>query len=79
MGFETFAPVDGAFYIYADIRNLTNDSQEFCRRMLAEIGIAATPGIDFDPLRGNSYMRFSFAGDTNSINLAIERLRLWNK
>ena len=79
VGFETFAPVDGAFYIYADIRNLTNDSQEFCRRMLAEIGIAATPGIDFDPLRGNSYMRFSFAGDTNSINLAIERLRLWNK
>ncbi len=46
-GFETLAPVEGAFYIYADIGHLTNDSQEFCRRMLAETGVATTPGIDF--------------------------------
>jgi aspartate/methionine/tyrosine aminotransferase len=76
-GFETLAPVEGAFYIYADIGHLTNDSQEFCRRMLAETGVATTPGIDFDPDRGSSYMRISFAGETQSISQAIERLINW--
>jgi aspartate/methionine/tyrosine aminotransferase len=79
VGFKTLASVEGAFYIYADIANLTNDSQEFCRRMLAEIGVATTPGIDFDPEMGGSYMRFSFAGYKNSITQAIERLSLWKK
>jgi aspartate/methionine/tyrosine aminotransferase len=76
-GFETLAPAEGAFYIYADIGNLTNDSQEFCRRMLAETGVATTPGIDFDPKRGNRYMRFSFAGDSAIIAEAMMRLRRW--
>ena len=76
-GFERLAPAEGAFYIYADIGNLTNDSQEFCRRMLAETGVAATPGIDFDPKRGNRYMRFSFAGDSAIIAEAMMRLRRW--
>ncbi len=78
-GFETLAPAEGAFYIYADIASLTNDSQEFCRRMLAETGVAATPGIDFDPERGNRYMRFSFAGDLESIAEAVERLCWWKR
>ncbi len=78
-GFETLAPAEGAFYIYADIANLTNDSQEFCRAMLAETGVAATPGIDFDPERGNRYMRFSFAGDIESIAEAARRLCRWKR
>ncbi|MBT3305981.1 MAG: aminotransferase class I/II-fold pyridoxal phosphate-dependent enzyme, partial [Alphaproteobacteria bacterium] len=76
-GFETLAPADGAFYIYADITDRTNDSQEFCRRMLAETGVAAVPGVDFDPERGNRYMRFSFAGETTTIAEAADRLFQW--
>ena len=76
-GFERLAPAEGAFYIYADIAGLTNDSQDFCRAMLAETGVAATPGIDFDPERGNRYMRFSFAGESTIIAEAMTRLRRW--
>ena len=77
VGFKTLAPVDGAFYIYADIRNLTNDSREFCQRMLTETGVATTPGVDFDPKRGRHYIRFSFAGNIQTISGAIERLNQW--
>lgn len=76
-GFDRLAPADGAFYIYADIRGLTNDSVDFCKRMLAEIGVAATPGIDFDRDRGNGYMRFSFAGSTEDIRAASRRIADW--
>jgi len=76
-GFHQLASADGAFYIYADIGDLTNDSQEFCARMLAETGIAATPGVDFDPKRGHGYMRFSFAGDHAAITEAANRLIRW--
>ncbi|MBC8337368.1 MAG: pyridoxal phosphate-dependent aminotransferase [Alphaproteobacteria bacterium] len=76
-GFESLAPAEGAFYVYADIANLTNDSQDFCRRMLAETGVATTPGIDFDPERGNRFMRFSFAGEKAVIAEATERLKQW--
>ena len=51
-GFGALAPCDGAFYAYADVSGLTDDSEEFCQRMLAECGVAATPGIDFDTERG---------------------------
>jgi aspartate/methionine/tyrosine aminotransferase len=78
-GFEIAAPADGAFYIYADVRKLTNDSAEFCRRMLAETGVAATPGIDFDVARGNAYMRFSFAGSEADIAEAMRKLRAWSR
>ena len=78
-GFEIAAPADGAFYIYADVRKLTNDSAEFCRRMLAETGVAATPGIDFDVARGNAYMRFSFAGSEADIAEAMQKLRAWSR
>src|SRR6185437_6850139 len=63
-GFDRLAPADGAFYLYADVGHLTNDSVEFCRRMLAETGVACTPGIDFDRARGNATLRLSFAGST---------------
>lgn len=78
-GFGRIAPADGAFYLYADIGDLTNDSPEFCRRMLAETGVAATPGIDFDPEEGNRAMRFSFAGSTADIVEAARRLRNWRQ
>ena len=76
-GFDRLAPADGAFYLYADISALTNDSREFCSRMLREIGIACTPGIDFDPARGHSTLRFSFAGSTATMAEAAKRLKGW--
>lgn len=77
VGFDRLAPADGAFYIYADISQRTNDSEAFCQRMLAETGIAATPGTDFDPGRGSHFIRFSFAGPEADIVQAIDRLRGW--
>jgi aspartate/methionine/tyrosine aminotransferase len=76
-GFDRLAPADGAFYLYAEIGHLTNDSLEFCRRMLAETGVAATPGVDFDPVRGHATMRFSFAGATEEMEEAATRLQRW--
>jgi len=78
-GFKEMAPADGAFYIYADIAHWTADSQEFCTRMLAETGVAATPGIDFDPLEGRHFMRFSFAGSSDDMIEAARRLKGWSK
>ena len=76
-GLERFAPVDGAFYIYANVSHLTNDSSEFCKRMLSEIGVAMTPGIDFDGINGKSYVRLCFAGATQDIIQAAARLQKW--
>jgi len=76
-GFDHLAPAQGAFYIYADVSTLTNDSEGFCRRMLAETGVAATPGVDFDPARGQAFMRFSFAGATEDMDEAADRLSAW--
>ena len=76
-GYDKLAPVEGAFYIYADVAHLTNDSQEYCQRMLRETGVAAAPGIDFDPERGNGFVRFSFAGATDDMAEAARRLRDW--
>jgi aspartate/methionine/tyrosine aminotransferase len=78
-GFDRFAPPDGAFYLYADVSALTNDSEEFCRRMLAETGVAATPGTDFDPYRGREYVRFSFAGTEAEMEEAARRLIAWRR
>ena len=78
-GFTRFAPADGAFYLYADVAHLTNDSPEFCRRMLREIGVACTPGIDFDPTRGNASLRISFAGSTATMAEAARRLKAWRR
>lgn len=78
-GFRDLAPADGAFYVYAEVSAMTDDSEAFCRRMLAETGVAATPGIDFDPARGRRYMRFSFAGSTETMIDAARRLRAWSR
>jgi aspartate/methionine/tyrosine aminotransferase len=76
-GFRDIAPPDGAFYLYADVGHLTNDSAEFCRRMLAETGVAATPGIDFDTARGNRFIRFCYAGSFDDSAEAACRLETW--
>ena len=76
-GFDRLAPADGAFYLYADVGHLTNDSEDFCRRMLAETGVATTPGIDFDPERGRRFLRFSFAGAEADMAEAARRLAAW--
>jgi aspartate/methionine/tyrosine aminotransferase len=76
-GFTRFAPPDGAFYLYADAGTLTNDSEAFCKRMLIETGVAATPGVDFDSERGHRFIRFSFAGSTEEMAEAARRLQSW--
>lgn len=78
-GFGEVAPCDGAFYAYADVAGLTEDSEAFCRRMLAECGVAATPGIDFDTRRGRSFVRFSYAGSTEEVTAACAALLRWSK
>ena len=78
-GLTDLAPADGAFYIYADVAHLTDDSAAFCRRMLDEIGVACTPGIDFDPARGHHALRLSFAGATEDMVEACRRLKTWLK
>jgi len=77
IGLSEFHPVDGAFYIYADVSRFTNDSLDFSRRMLDETGIAVTPGLDFDRNRGNSFIRLSFAGPERDMVEAVSRLGLW--
>jgi aspartate/methionine/tyrosine aminotransferase len=78
-GLTRFAPAEGAFYLYVDVSALTRDSQEFCRRMLDETGVATTPGRDFDPLHGDEWLRLSFAGSTVDIAEAAGRLKEWLK
>jgi len=77
IGFDEFHPVDGAFYVYASVRRFANDSVDFARRMLAEAGVAATPGLDFDRANGHGWIRFSFAGTTPDMVEAMERLADW--
>jgi len=72
-----FAPAEGGFYLYVDVSSLTGDSEEFCGRLLAETGIAVTPGLDFDPIDGGGWVRFSFAGSTESVAEAARRLKDW--
>jgi aspartate/methionine/tyrosine aminotransferase len=76
-GLTRFAPAEGAFYLYVDVSSLTGDSAAFCLSMLHEIGVAATPGRDFDPLHGDRWMRLSFAGSTADIAEAARRLAAW--
>jgi aspartate/methionine/tyrosine aminotransferase len=76
-GFGKLAPADGAFYLYADIAHLTDDSEAFVRRMLNEIGVAATPGIDFDEAEGRHFVRFSYAGSFDNMREAARRLKGW--
>ena len=77
LGFKDFAPADGAFYLYGDVSQLSNDSVDFAGIMLREAGVAAVPGLDFDPVRGHQTMRFSFAGSQETVEKAVERLSTW--
>lgn len=78
-GFSKLTATDGAFYIYANVTEFTDDSPAFCRRMLQETGIAVTPGVDFDAARGGRFIRFSFAGATAEMAEATKRLKSWKK
>jgi aspartate/methionine/tyrosine aminotransferase len=71
------APPDGAFYIWADIGAFTQDSLSFCQTLLHDTGVATAPGIDFDPVSGNTFMRFSFAVSEAETEDAISRLTPW--
>ncbi len=73
-GFHRIAPPDGAFYIYADVSDLTDDSRALSARILTEAGVAVTPGLDFDPARGARTLRFSYAGSTPDIAEGLRRL-----
>ena len=78
LGFTNILPIDGAFYAYASVENFTDDSMEFAKQILRETGVAITPGLDFDPVRGPNYVRFSFAGTKSDIETAIKRLGNWS-
>jgi aspartate/methionine/tyrosine aminotransferase len=74
LGVTTFAPPDGAFYVYADASPWTDDSVKFCADLLAATGVAITPGVDFDLARGRNTVRFSYATDTASVAEAMQSL-----
>ncbi len=76
-GLDKFLPVDGAFYLYADISKFSGDSLDFAKRMLNEAHVAATPGIDFDPVNGRNYLRFCYAGSSADMREAVERIGAW--
>ena len=76
-GLEKFLPVDGAFYLYADVSRFTADSFDFAKRLLEEAGVAATPGLDFDPVHGKEFLRFCYAGSAADMREAVERIGEW--
>jgi aspartate/methionine/tyrosine aminotransferase len=77
IGIDRLAPTDGAFYVYADVAHLTTDSLSFCSKLLNDTGVAIAPGIDFDTMRGGSFVRLSFAGPTSDIEEALRRIGSW--
>jgi aspartate/methionine/tyrosine aminotransferase len=79
VGLDHFLPADGAFYLYADISRFSTDSLAFATRMLEEAGVAATPGVDFDPQRGHNFLRLSYAGSAAEMREAVERIGHWLK
>ncbi len=78
-GIGKFLPVDGAFYLYADVSHFTDDSLDFAKRMLEQAGVAATPGIDFDPVEGKHFIRFSYARSAADMREAVDRIGTWLK
>jgi aspartate/methionine/tyrosine aminotransferase len=76
-GLDRFLPPDGAFYLYADVSAFTNDSHDLAQRLLREAHVAATPGVDFDPLHGHRYMRFSYARSADDMREAVARITRW--
>ena len=78
-GFTSIAPPDGAFYVYADVSDFTDDSRSFAAEILADAGVAVTPGLDFDKARGKGTVRFSYARSTEDIAEGLERLAAFMK
>ncbi len=78
-GLEKFLPVDGAFYLYADVSHYTNDSFDFAKRLLEQAGVAVTPGVDFDPFEGSKFIRLCYAGSESEMHKAIGRIGGWLK
>jgi aspartate/methionine/tyrosine aminotransferase len=78
-GLDHFLPADGAFYLYANVARFSDDSHDFARRMLEEAHVAATPGIDFDPVDGKHYVRFCYAGSEAEMHEAVTRIGQWLK
>lgn len=79
LGCGDVAPAEGAFYAWAEVSHLTDDSADLCARWLAELGVAVTPGVDFDPVEGHRYVRFSYAGSTQDVRDAMDRLVAANR
>ena len=77
LGLARIAPPDGAFYVYADVSDLTDDSMQFCKQLLEDTGVATAPGFDFDPVNGHRFMRISFAVSTDQVAEAIARMTPW--
>ena len=77
LGLEGFSAPDGAFYLYVDVGHLTRDSLAFCMQLVEETGVSLAPGIDFDPVRGQRFVRLSFAVTTDEVERALERLQEW--
>ena len=77
LGLSAIAPPDGAFYIYADVKHLTDDSMAFCKALLNDTGVSIAPGIDFDPLEGPGFIRISFASSTAQVEEGIARMIPW--
>jgi aspartate/methionine/tyrosine aminotransferase len=78
-GLTKFLPTDGAFYLYADVSDFTSDSFEFARQMLEKAHVAATPGLDFDPIRGERFIRFCYARSAQEMHDAVARIAQWLK
>jgi aspartate/methionine/tyrosine aminotransferase len=78
-GIDNILPVDGAFYLYADVASFCDDSFDFAKRMLEETHVAVTPGVDFDPLAGRHFIRFCYAGSAAEMREAVERIGAWLK
>ena len=76
-GLDKILPVDGAFYLYADVSRFSSDSFEFAKRMLEETHVAATPGVDFDPVHGRNFIRFCYAGSAPEMREAVARIGRW--
>jgi aspartate/methionine/tyrosine aminotransferase len=79
LGLARIAPPDGAFYAWVDVGDFTDDSMAFCQQLLTDTGIAVAPGIDFDPVDGHRFMRFSFAVSEDRTRLAVDRFAAWLK
>jgi aspartate/methionine/tyrosine aminotransferase len=76
-GLDKFLPADGAFYLYADVSGFTSNSFEFAKQMLEQAQVAATPGIDFDPVHGHQFIRFSYARSLEEMQEAVLRIARW--